>query len=389
MGNVFASLAASNALAQLQVLQGQLHQAAATYREVEQYLADVGVRDVLDTNPAYWFGRGDLLREQNDLEASREHLAHGMRITRGSITLSAIYVAQGYLALARLQAACGEHASAHATLVEFLDLAGQRGFIALLVNQGLALQAQLWLAQGELAAARRWADAGGLSPVDDLSYPRELEHLTLARVRIAQGRSDPAGAGLSDALRLLDRLLAAAEAGGRNDGVIKIEILRALALEAQGDRRRALGALERALELAIPQGYVRAFVEEGAPMAALLAHALAAQRWNQPEERRSWAIHTGAKRILDLLRREGVQLSDRPPPQTSARQPLASGGELLTERELEVLRLLARGRSNQAIAAELVVAVGTVKRHVHSIIGKLQAQSRLEAVAYARERGLV
>ena len=188
----------------------------------------------------------------------------------GVLTANATYFGQGFIALARLQHARGDHTGAHTTLGRFADLGRQRGFDPLVLARGVAVQAQLDLAQGNLEAALRWADTTGLHADDDLSFPREMEHLILARVLIAKGRGDPTTPFLHDALSLLDRLLAAAEAGARMGSVIEILILRALALAAQGDSIGALAMLERALTLAAPEGYVRIFVDEGAPMAALL-----------------------------------------------------------------------------------------------------------------------
>jgi LuxR family maltose regulon positive regulatory protein len=205
-------------------------------------------------------------------------------------------------------------------------------------------------------------------PNDEISYPQEFAYLTLVRVRIAQGRRDPSGPALSDALYLLDRLLSAAEAGMRMDSVIEILILQALVLQAQGDAPRALVPLARALMLAAPEGYVRVFLDEGASLVTLLraacAHGMVAD----------YAAH--------LLTHADLSAPPAPATPPGARRSLPKP---LTERERDVLRLLAAGRSNRAIADELVVAVGTVKRHISSIMGKLQAESRLDAVARARD----
>ena len=200
-------------------------------------------------------------------------------------------------------------------------------------------------------------------------------------MRITQWRRDQAGPHLRDALRLLDRLLEAAEAGARMDRVIEVLILRALALHAQNDLNAALAALERALTLAAPEGYVRVFLDEGQPMAALL------------HEAHSHGIAPGY--VATLLAAFPTD-EERTPANSTSRHTggsqhsaLSTQSSALTERELEVLRLLAAGHSNQEIAGELVVAVGTVKRHVNNIMSKLQAQSRLQAVTRARELNLV
>jgi LuxR family maltose regulon positive regulatory protein len=219
----------------------------------------------------------DLSREWNDLAAAERHLQQGLDLVMGTLIVDAETIALGYLALARLQQARGEHVEALATLDEFARIATRRGFAGHLVARGAAVQAQVWLAQGNLQAAVRWGEASGLAVDDDLDFPREVEYLALARVRIAQARSDRARSErpLHDALHLLDRLLQVAEAGARMGSVIEILILRALALQAQGDLAGALAALERALALAEPEGYVRLFADEGAPMAELLHRAQA------------------------------------------------------------------------------------------------------------------
>ena len=169
--------------------------------------------------------------------------------------------------------------------------------------------------------------------------------------------------------------------------MIEIRILQALAHHAQAERGQAFMMLEQALRLAAPEGYVRVFVDEGAPMATLLAGALEALTWPQGERAQDGRAY--AEHLLAVLRAEGVEPVRDVHSPGSDRQIATASSELLTEREQEVLRLLAAGRSNQAIADELVVAVGTVKRHLNNIFGKLGVQTRLEAAARARDLSLV
>jgi LuxR family maltose regulon positive regulatory protein len=208
-------------------------------------------------------------------------------------------------------------------------------------------------------------------------------------VRIAQARANRVSLYLGDARHLLDRLLQDAEASGRMDSVISILIVLALLHQARWNAQEAHAVLNRALTLAAPEGYVRIFVDEGAPMAALLTQAMGqtASRLNGTVLDPSVYEYAGM-----LLAAFGAEGSMTPVPAQlppAATHPLTLGVEPLTDREREVLRLLAEGRSNQAIAEELVVAVGTVKRHVSNIMSKLGVQSRLEAVAHARSLNLV
>jgi LuxR family maltose regulon positive regulatory protein len=240
------------------------------------------------------------------------------------------------------------------------------------------MRARLALAQGDLDAALRWADTCGLRASDEPSFPREMEHLTLVRVLIAQGRGDPGAPFLLQAGTLLDRLLAAAEAGARMGSRIEIAILRALALAAQGDTDAALAATTYALRLAAPEGYVRLFVDEGAPMAALLRAELGGLR----SER---LLREYIERLLNAFDQPREQV-----PQPSVLSPqFSSLVEPLSAREIEILRLIANGLSNQAIADTLVIAISTVKRHINNIYGKLAVQSRTQALVRARDLGLL
>src|ERR687894_676272 len=258
-------------LARLRTLQGRLRAAAATYEESAQVASG---RDGLPgtvNSAAYYVGLGDIHREWNDLDSAESHLRRGVDLFTGTLSVDADVVTHGYLSLARLQQTRGRHADAQATLEEFADLARQRDFFSLLAARGEAALARLALVQGDLPAALSWAEASGLGACDEPNYRREEQYLTRARVLSAQGRLDPRGSYLDDALGLLDRLFEAAEGAGRLGSLIEILALRALALQARQEWSESLTTLESALTLAEPEGYVRVFVDEGAPMAALLS----------------------------------------------------------------------------------------------------------------------
>ena len=385
-------------LAELQRRQGRLRQAAATYREAAQAMLEPVMLQAMPNGANYYFGLGDLLREWNELDAAEALLAQGREMVRAMLLAEADTVTRGYIALARLRQVRGDGGGAVATLVEWQEAARERNAIDSLLRRGAAGRAHVALLQGDLQTAVHWAGTRGLRVDDDLSYPREPEYLTFARVRIAQGRCDLAGPYLRDALRLLDRLLDDAETGGRMDSVIEILILRALALQAQNDIRAALTTLERALTLAALEGYVRVFLDEGGPMAALLERmkdegAPFGQRMNGASAPALAYVHTLLAAFPARAQGDDEPITPHPAPGGHPVHPasfiLHPPVDPLTERELEVLRLLAAGHSNRAIAAELILALGTVKRHVNNIFGKLQAESRLQAVARARELGLV
>jgi LuxR family maltose regulon positive regulatory protein len=364
------------ALAALQVLQGRLRTAAATYAEVERLVPGQDALLSLIGSPSYYFGMGDLLCEWNDLDTAAGYLARGMELVQATLTDDADGILRGYLALARLQQARGNGAAALTALDAFLQLARERQLFHLLIERAMAMQARLKLLQGDLPAALRWAEGSGLAVDDELYFPREAAYLTLARLRIAAGQAE-------EIVPLLDRLLVDARAKARMHSAIEILTLQALAYNARDDRPRALATLEQALALAEPEGYIRLFVDEGAQLAALLREA----------QKRGSATDYAARLLAAFSDAEprtyiedtGVRL-DAPSP---AALHSASLVEMLNERELAVLRLIVAGRSNREIADTLVIALSTVKTHINNLYGKLGIHSRTQAVARARAFGLL
>jgi LuxR family maltose regulon positive regulatory protein len=359
-------------LARFQVLQGRLHQAAATYEEVMRVVRGPEELQALADNALYYFGLGDLLREWNTLEGAAAHLAQGMDMLRGILSIDADKVWLGYAALARLQQARGRYDQALATLDAFVQLARQRDIASVLITHAAAMRAHIELAQGNLQAALRWAATSGLSTTDPLNYLREREYLTLARIRIAQERITPKESCLSDVLGLLERLLADAEANGRMHSMLEVLVLCALARQVQGNSAAALAALGRALALAEPEGYVRLFLDEGQPMVALLRRA---------------QKHGIAPVFITKLLTMG-----REPEVTGIHLPALAFNSLvepLTARERAVLELMLNGASNREIARELIVSVNTVKKHILNICGKLNVHGRTQAIAKARKLHLL
>jgi LuxR family maltose regulon positive regulatory protein len=232
-----------------------------------------------------------------------------------------------------------------------------------------AIKAGIYLKQGKLLKAQEWAHKSRLSLLDASDYLHEFERLTLARIALAEYHSVHNEQLCLDALGLLERQLMLAESQNRLRSRIEILSLQALAFHAKGEAAKALASLEQALTLAEPEGYLRIFAAEGKPMIEMLSTL------NEKD------LNPYAKRILVLL-----EPPHNGPSSPVIPQPLI---EPLSDRELDVLRLVAQGLSNQEIAQKLFVALSTVKGHNLRIFAKLQVRSRTEAVARARELGLL
>jgi LuxR family maltose regulon positive regulatory protein len=230
-----------------------------------------------------------------------------------------------------------------------------------------AMRARVWVAQGRLGDAFGWAHERGLSIEDDLSYLREFEHVTLARMLQARYATERAQSPFDELAPFLDRLLDAAQQGDRAGSVLEILVLQALAHQTHGDIPAALRPLDRALALAEPEGYVRLFLDEGAPMAILLRAA--AKRGIAPRY---------ARRLLTAF----GQTDDRAPATPGLIEPLSA-------RERDVLRLLATDLSGPEIARELVVSLSTVRTHTNRIFAKLGVNNRRAAVRRAEELDLL
>jgi LuxR family maltose regulon positive regulatory protein len=233
------------------------------------------------------------------------------------------------------------------------------------------MRARLHLAAGRLAEALDWVRERRLSVEDDLDYAREFEHVTMARVLLARHAAGGDARALRDAARLLERLLTAAEEGGRAGSTIEILLLQSLVRRAEGDLRGAMQPLARALSLAEPEGFLRVFVDEGGPLRELLRYAVVRGLGG-----------ASATRVLSAFEPAASPTAREATPRGAA-VPVAAPA--LTARELEVLRLIAAGLRNQEIADRMAVAPATVKRHVANAYGKLGARHRTEALARARE----
>jgi len=354
-------------LGQVQRAQGRLDAAVQTYRQALETAVPSGRPPAPTAGPAY-VGLAEVAYQRNELDTALRHASEGIRLCRQFAYTPPL--AAGLARLAWIRQASGDPAGAREAIGEATRAAlGPAG----LLNPVPAQRARLLLAQGNLTEAARWTTEGGLSADDEPDYPREGGHLVLVRVLLAQGETERA-------LALLGQLRAAAAAQDRAGSLIEIGALRALALAARGEERAAVEALAGALMAGCPQGYVRVFADEGAPMAALLGRLIAAQRSGQAAA----GVPLGC-----LARLQHAFDSEHPVPDHGRATTPQGIVEPLTSRELEVLEMLAAGRSNQAIAGQLVVTLDTVKKHVTHLLDKLGAANRTEAVTRARQLGLI
>jgi LuxR family transcriptional regulator, maltose regulon positive regulatory protein len=349
-------------LADIRITQGRLGEAMSTYERVLRVAtkhAAPALRGAADMH----VGMSRLCYERNELDAAIQHL-----LTSSELGEHAGLPPNRYrwrVAMARIRAAEGDLGGALDLLNE-----AERLYVSDFspdVRPVPALRARVWIAQGRWADALGWARERGLSVEDDVSYMREFEHLTLAKVLLARDQADRPGGSIHEVTSLLERLLRAAEEGARTGSVLEILLLQALAQQTQGDIPAALASLRRALTLAEPEGYVRTFTDEGQPMASLLKAA--AKQGIAPSY---------VRRLLAAATKTG----GGPHVQPGLIEPLS-------ERELDVLRLLGTDLNGPDIARELIVSLSTVRTHTNRIYAKLGVNNRQAAVRRARQLDLL
>ena len=348
-GHISDVLGCAITLADIRIVQGRLGDAMRAFEQSLQLASGLG-DTVLRGTADMHVGMSVILRERGDLEAARQHLLRNQEL--GEHLGLPQNAHRWRIATARIKEAEGDLDAA----VSLLDDAERlyAGDFSPNVRPVSAMRARVWIAQGRVDDALAWAREQGVSAEDDLSYLREFEHVTLARALPAD-----------EAVPLLERLLSAAEAGGRTGTAIEILVLLAVAHQRQRDLGTALGFLKRALSLAEPEGHVRVFIDEGPPIAVLLKAA--ADRGIAPDH------------VRRLLAAPGTE-------QTIVTQDLV---DPLSDRELDVLRLLGSDLSGPDIARELVVSLNTVRTHTKNIYAKLGVNNRRAAVRRADELGLL
>jgi LuxR family maltose regulon positive regulatory protein len=287
--------------------------------------------------------------------------------------------------MARMQQAQGDLDGALDLLNEAEDL--YEGDFSPNVRPVAAFKTRAWVAQGKLGEALGWVREQGLSSEDELSYLREFEHITLARILLARYQSDRSERSLHEAIGLLERLLKAAQEGGRMGNVIEILTLQARAHQLQGDISAALTPLQQALTLAEPEGYVRIFVDEGEPLRALiedLRSMIESQSRDQDDH-----LIAYVDKLLNAFTGSSVVPRSSILPIENQKSKIEHLVEPLSQRELEVIRLFKTELSGPEIARELVIGLSTVRTHTKSIYSKLNVNSRRAAVKRAEELHLI
>src|SRR4051794_21244803 len=377
LGYVADVLGCSTILGDLETTQGRLGQSQRTYETALELAAgeDPRMRGTRDVHT----GLAEIAVERGDLAAAHEHLRRCDELGEAAGLPRNPY--RWRVALAWLREAEGDRAAALDLLIEAERV--YEGDFSPNVRPVPAMRGRMLTTHGDVPAALEWIRERGLSTDDDLSYLREYEHVTLARVLLARHASEGGEQVLADALGLLQRLLASAEDGDRAGTVIEILALLALARHRAGEDAEALDALERALVLAQPEGYVRVFAAEGQPMAALL-RALDRRRPGWSYLRRVLDAAAQPTRARDMVGKAEAVRSGQPGQQSP-------GGLVapLTGRERDVLWLLASELDGPAIARELVVSLNTVRTHTKNIYAKLGVTNRRAAVARAHQLKLL
>jgi LuxR family maltose regulon positive regulatory protein len=346
-GDIFTTILATIGLGNVQEAENQLYLAAETYQRVLQLAGDQPLQVIYEAH----LGLARIYYEWNDLDAAEQYGRQSLLLAQQYDRVIDRFVTCEVF-LARLKLAQGDVAEAAAILAKSSQAARQQNFVYR-TPEVAAAQVLTLLRQGSLAAAAYLAQTHGLP-------------LSQARIHLSQGDT-------SEALAVLEPLRQQMEAKDWQDERLKVMVVQAVALQAHGELDKAAQLLDKALALAEPGGFIRIFVDEGLPMARLLSEAAA--RGIMPDY---------VSKLLAAFEAEIQKDEDKSSPPLA--QPLI---EPLSQRELEVLRLIAQGLSNREIGGRLFLALDTVKGHNRNIFDKLQVQRRTEAVARARELGLL
>ncbi len=372
-GNAHAGVASLCGQGYLQMLWGRLHHAVELFRQAIQEATEPDGQ-ILPVASLAYAGLGEVFYQWNELYQAEQALMEAIRFAKEWGDPRTLSYAQAILAHVRHTQGQREGTL---QLLDQAEQIAQQHHITQLITTIPASRAWLSLKQGDLDAASRWANIWGPTWEARPHYSRDLEFasLVLARVRIALGQFEKAHT-------LLAYMLNVARATKRTGSIIEVLALQALVYQKQGHTTQALATLCNALLLAAPEGYIRIFADEGAPMATLLLQIVEAQRRGRQANWQPPISLEYLRTLLAAYEQKGGE--ERAFPRRRLQESEIEATHLLSEREMEVLRLLASGLSNQEIADRLVVAVSTVKWHIKHIYARLQAHSRTQAIKQAR-----
>jgi LuxR family transcriptional regulator, maltose regulon positive regulatory protein len=383
-GHVADVLACTVTLVDLALALGRLGEARRLAGDALDLARSATKSDVVRGTADMWVALGRVAWQYGDAATSARHLDRAADLGEGAGLPQQPY--RWRVAMADVRAAVGDWRAADALLEEADRL--YNGDFSPNVRPVAATRARLWVRAGDLAAARRWARERGLTPHEDVTYLREYEQITLARILLAEWALSRDPGTVTDAIRLLERLREAAKAGGRVGATVEVAVLTALARDAAGDRNQALESLRLALAVAQPEGWVRVIADEAVGLSGVLEEV----------ERLD-----GASPFLTEVRAAGGA-----PASPAGAQPHGEGGsplarstgpedpadshpayvEPLSERELEVMRLLGSDLDGPDIARQLSVSLSTVRTHTQHIYAKLGVNNRRAAVRRAHQLGL-
>jgi LuxR family maltose regulon positive regulatory protein len=384
-GATINTVAASCVVARQYAVQGLLRKSYDTYQMAAQLIPEES-EGHRDARALVAVGIAEVLCEWNDLDAALVHLQQGLALLPMWAKVDDSVLA--YVTLARVHLAQADRSGAAAAVERAIQLIETSGVFSEARHAVETAQVKLWLALGDFQAANRWAASQEerLGSGDRFGFENELAHIARARVWIAQHKP-------GEAIGVLSHLEKNARSAGRMGRVIEILVLQALALQGIGDPERALLALAKCLALAEPEGHARVLLDEGPPMQMLLAQWLARA---DADSLRDYAIRLLSQFDAEPGAGTAAQDAASPAGAPSAGHGVSPGepsgqalAEPLSQRELEVLHLMALGRTNREIARQLVVALGTVKAHTASIYRKLDVTNRTEAAARARQLGIL
>ncbi len=357
-GSKYMTMIANSNLAEVLIEQGELHQAAKIFTEA---LRDAHREDgqELPFADRFYAGLGSIFYEWNQLEAADQSAQRCIGLCQqwGNVNL----LAKCYGLLARLEQARSNFDKAKEMMYAAELMLTEQQLSPWRSNLVKLDLAQWWIKQGSPERASHLVQVLGLKIDEEIPYGREPEYLLLLRLLLAAGEYDAARP-------LAERLFHMAEAAGRKGRLIEILVLQALIFQGKKDLDQALAALGEALSLAQPQGYARVFLDEGEPIVKLLYQA------------KLQRIGSGYPAVLLS------GLYSAPDARSPNTQLLT---EPLTLRELEILKLIEAGYSNQDMAARLVISNLTVKRHISNVYAKLGAKSRTQAISLGRELRLL